>query len=117
MASHVAKLQQQIAELRRHADAAVQHLGTIRVRTSRVLDATRAFSALSSELALLSRSLWSPVTIERLSRDAAERLSFQAQVCALHDRLEALRRRYASELPPPPAPPPPSRKRWWQLLK
>ena len=117
VASHVAKLQVMLAELRRQTDASVAALHTIRARTSKVLAATEAFSALSAEVAALTRSLWAPPTVARLNQDAAERALFQQDLHLLIDQLDSFRQRYAAELSITTPLPPKPKKPWWDVFK
>jgi hypothetical protein len=117
VASHVAKLQDMLAELRRQTDASVSALHTIRARTSKVLAATDAFSALSTELAVLTRSLSAPPTIARLDQDAAERALFRQELHLLIEQLDSFRLRYAAELSITTPLPPKPRKPWWHVFK
>lgn len=116
MASDFAKLRCAVAELRRQTDACVAALHTIRARTSKVLAATDAFSALSREVEQLGRALSAPPTALRLKRSAIERALFQQDVHLLLDQLDGFRSRYAAELllttPLPPKP----KKPWWRLF-
>ncbi len=94
----------------------MQGLHTIRARTSKVLAATASFTALSAELAALSRALWAPATVDRLNQDAAEREAFERRLRALLDELEALRERFESELSRAVPAPRPPKKPWWRMF-
>jgi len=106
-----------LTELRRQTEASVAALHTIRTRTSKVLAATEAFSALSVEVATLARSLWAPSTVARLNQDAAERALFQEELHLLIDQLESFRHRYAAELSITTPLPPKPKKPWWHVFK
>lgn len=116
MPSHVAKLQAMLAELRKQTDASLQGLHTIRARTSKVLAATEAFTALATEAATMNRSLWAPTTASRLNDNAADRAAFQEELRLLVDELDTLRQRYASELALATSLPPPPKKPWWRIF-
>ena len=106
-----------LAELRRQTDASVSALHTIRARTSKVLAATEAFSALSAEVSVLTRSLWVPPTAARLNQDAAARALFQQELHLLIDQLDSFRQRYAPELSITTPLPPKPKKPWWRVFK
>jgi hypothetical protein len=113
----VAKLQGMLAELRRQTDASVSALHTIRARTSKVLAATEAFSALSAELVVLTHSLSAPTTVARLNEDAAERALFRQELHLLIEQLDSFRLRFAAELSITTPLPPKPRKPWWHVFK
>jgi hypothetical protein len=117
VASPVVKLQVMVAELRRQTDASVSALHMIRARTSKVLAATEAFSALSAEVAALTRSLRSPPTVTRLNKDAAERALVQQELHLLIDQLDSFRQRYAAELSNATPLPPKRKKPWWRVFR
>jgi len=115
--NHVGKLRTTLVELRRQTDATMTGLHSIRMRTSRVLAATEAFAALSQDVASLGRELWSPLTCDRLNRDATERAQFLQQLHLLVDQLDSFRQRYATELSQSIPPKPARKKSWWHVFK
>ena len=115
VARHVARLEATLRDLRRRTDASVRGLHAIRARTSKVIEATAAFTALSEELVSLSRSLWSPPIAQRLKEDAGAREAFARRLRSLLEELEALERRHAAELSCAPSTSA-GKKRWWRLF-
>lgn len=121
VASHAERLKGRLEALRGEADATVAALHTIRARTSKVLEATAAFSAVSAEAAALRSPLERPARAARLELDADGRLALQLDLGQLLDRLERYRRTYAAELAQVPArsppPPPKARRHWWHVFR
>jgi len=114
--SEAAKLQATLGELRRQTDAAVEGLESITARTSRVLAATEAFSALSTECRALSRVLFDPLAVARINDNAVRRNAFRQQLQQLLERFDALRQSYAAELSPVVQPRSAAKKPWWRLF-
>jgi hypothetical protein len=117
VASQIAQLKLTVAELRRQTDASLAALHTIRARTSKVLAATEAFSALSAEAAALAHRLMLPVAVDRLNEDVREREAFRHELHLLIDQLDGFRQRYASELAATTPRRPPPKKPWWRVFR
>jgi hypothetical protein len=109
------KLQAMVVELQRQADASVRALHTIRARTSKVMAATAAFSALADEIGLVARRLAKPTARDTYA-DAADRAALQEELHLLVDQLDNFRQSYTAELALVTARPPQVKRRWWRAL-
>jgi hypothetical protein len=120
VANSVAQLEGLTRELRRQATASTNALHTIRARTSRVMRATAAFAALTTDIDALARRLTERDSVARLRRDADERIAFMQDLHVLVDQLESFQQLYAEELssvapPPSPAAKQATQKRRWRI--
>jgi hypothetical protein len=102
-----------LTELRHETDAWLRNLHTIRARTSNVLAATDAFSALSEKVAALSRSRIA-APMERHSANVSSSPAFEERLEALLVERDKLQQRFASELTLATPVPPPPKKPWWR---
>ncbi|HYP91262.1 MAG TPA: hypothetical protein VEQ59_24015 [Polyangiaceae bacterium] len=103
------KLQTTLGELRLQIDASIEELEAITARTSKVLAATEAFSALGAECRAVSRALFDP----ELSLDLQRRQALARRVQQLSERFVNLRQSYAMIAPLRPR----VRKPWWRWFK
>jgi hypothetical protein len=104
-------------QLREQAEMSVKDLYTIRMRTSKVLAATDAFTALAAAIATVELALSAPHALARIRLDSKERDRFEQEHALLSGQLLTLRRRFAPELSlttPPPKPKP--KKPWWRVF-
>jgi hypothetical protein len=116
VAEPFSKLQAMVGELQRQADASVRALHTIRARTSKVMAATAAFSALADEVGLVARRLAKPTARDTYA-NAADRAALQEELHLLVDQLESFRQSYNAELALVAARPPAVKKRrWWRAF-
>jgi hypothetical protein len=103
------KLQTTLGELRLQIDASIEELEAITARTSKVLAATEALSALRAECRAVSRALFDP----ELSLDFQRRQALARRVQQLSERFANLRQSYALIATLRPR----AKKRWWQWFK
>jgi hypothetical protein len=115
MSDGFAKLQAMVIELERQAEASVRGLHTIRSRTSRVLAATAAFSALADEVGSLARRLAKPKARDTYV-NPEDRGALQAELSLLIEQLDGYRQSYAAELALVEARPPKPKRRWWRAF-
>ncbi|HYJ10793.1 MAG TPA: hypothetical protein VEX18_17345 [Polyangiaceae bacterium] len=101
--------------MQRQADASVRALHTIRARTSNVMAATAAFSALADEIGLLAQRLAKPTAGDTYA-NAADRAALQEELHLLVDQLDNFRQSYTAELALVAARPPQVKRRWWRAL-
>lgn len=107
--------------LEQSASATVSSLHRIRMRTSRVLAATAAFTAVQRDVASLSGVIRTVSGLSRLSETSVDRGYIEGELTRLHEELEQLHVRFSrellsaaeAELGRPAARP----KRWWQFWK
>jgi hypothetical protein len=109
------KLQAMVIELERQAGASVRALHTIRARTSRVLAATAAFSALADEVVSLGRRLAQPKARDTYA-NPADRAALQAELSLLIEQLDGYRQLYTAELALVEARKPKAKRRWWRAF-
>jgi len=118
MARGVRDLQDQVAVLQRHAAATVRSLHYIRARTSRVLAATSAFTALDSEARALNDEV---CTLSRVNDESIDRPSVERDLARLRTAMQQLEERYSSELMSAAKSEPPAssarRKPWWRFWR
>jgi hypothetical protein len=114
------ELQARLLVLERRVAGTIASLHHIRARTTRVLTATNAFSALQAEVLALSRVIDTLARLSRASDDSVDRQCLEGQLSQLSADMAELQRRFEAELrhAADSAPPPPKvlpRKPWWRV--
>ncbi len=121
MVRGVRDLEERISVLEQSTSATVSSLHRIRMRTSRVLAATSAFTAVQRDAAALSRVVRTVSGLSQLSETSVDRGYIEGELTRLQEELEQLHVRFSrellsaadAELGPPAARP----KRWWRFWR
>ncbi len=119
MREAVKAMQERLAIFERHTTATVETLLLVRARTSRVLAATSAFTALKQEACSLRKVVGTLLTLARASDESVDPAYIEGELTRLHDELYALQRKFAGELvtaadserPPPLV----ALRPWWRI--
>jgi len=120
MVSTVSDLQAKIAVLERYANANVEALHAIRMRTSRVLAATNAFAKVEIGVRSLGQLVRTLVSLARVSEESVDRQYIEGEVARLRSELAVLETTYALELQlaaRASASSTKPRRPWWQVWK